>query len=107
MPYLDRNTLARLTAASPGDADGEIDLRGLDTAEALARLNSLLSGSREDEVRRYCVRIDPADGQRTETLFLPVGRTLLAARRAGLLAHCRPLSGGEGYLIEIADPDSG
>lgn len=102
MPFFDDNPLGKL-AFQPGDADAVLDLRGLDAAAALARLDALLTDPGVS--RTYLVRFDPAVGDGRETLFLPLGRRLLEARRAGTLSRCLPAADGAGYFIAF-DPAS-
>lgn len=104
-PHFDDNPLSRLAFLTP-QADAELDLRGLTKRSALAAIERLLEAGPTPARRTYRVRFDPADGERGETLFLPVGRRLLAARRAGELARCLPLQSGDGYFIELADRDT-
>ncbi len=100
-PFFDENPLSGL-AFQASEAEAELDLRGLAAGQALARIETLLSDVGADRVRTYLLRFDPADGKRGETLFLPVGRRLLEARRAGQLTRCLPLQAGDGYFIELA-----
>ena len=105
-PFFDENPLAKL-AGNMVSADHELDLRGLDERQALARIDDLLSNAEPRHGATYCLRFDPADGGGSETLFLPVGRRLLEARRAGQLLRCLPLESGDGYLIALAAGDAG
>jgi hypothetical protein len=96
MPYFDRNPLEQL--ALQADAyEAEIDLRGLDSTAALQRIEALLQQPRSHD--RFLVRFDPPARNGRETLFLPLGRRLLEARRAGLLRRCLPSPDGCGYFI--------
>lgn len=101
MPHFPDNPLDKL-AIKPGDADAELDLGGEDVDSALARLDELLAAPRGN-AHSYCIRFDPPAGDGRETLFQPVGRHLLAARRAGRIASCLPLSDGTGYVILLDD----
>lgn len=102
MPHFDTNPLHGL-ALQPGQAEAELDLRGLDTDSALARVEQLLAGADPARPRSYRLIFDPARGDGTETLFQPLGRRLLQARRDGQLKSCLPLSDGAGYFIALAD----
>lgn len=101
-PFFEKNPLTRL-AGLEGEAEAELDLRGLGKSQAIAELEALLSGPGAGQT--YHIRFDPADGDRVETLFLPVGRRLLEARRAGRLTRCLPLQTGDGYFIELGDAE--
>jgi len=78
---------------SDAKADAEIDLRGLDLIPALERLGHGLAHLR---VRTVRVLIDPASPTSGETLFQPVGRYLLEARRDGDVLAMQPLQAKDG-----------
>jgi hypothetical protein len=99
MPFFDENPLAGLTL-QPGDADQTLDLRGLDEQEAMARVEDLLNDP--GACGSYLVQFDAAATVTRETLFLPVGRRLLQARRGGTVRRCLPVADGTGYYIELA-----
>lgn len=100
MPFFDDNPVGKL-ALPPGKADSELDLRGLTATEALDRVERLLNACNRST--RIFIRFDPAANDGRETLFLPLGRQLLAARRDGRLAHCLPTADGAGYFVETKD----
>lgn len=99
MPEYKSNPLEAL-AFSPGDADEIVDLCGLPREAALAQVEELITVAPAG--RRYLLRFTPAGGDGQETLFQPLGRQLLAARRAGRLLSCLPTGDGAGYLIVIS-----
>lgn len=99
MPYFDENPLEKL-AAQAGDAEATLDLRGLPATEAMNQVEQLISYGSEQTT--WLIRFDAASDDGRETLFQPLGRRLLAARRAGLLASCLPAADGAGYLIAFA-----
>lgn len=99
MPFFDENPLAKL-ALQPGHADGELDLRGLTSGEALDRIEQVLAKCKPST--RLLIRFEPAGEDGRETLFLPVGRHLLTARRDGRLKHCLPIADGAGYFVETS-----
>jgi hypothetical protein len=101
MPFFDHNPLSSLADAE-GRAQAELDLRGLQFDEALRRVELLLSDVRTPGAASYLIRFDPAVPGRGETLFLPLGRRLLAARRAGILDSCLPLPDGAAYYIGLS-----
>lgn len=100
MPFFDENPLARL-ALQPGNTDSELDLRGLTLADALTRIEQALAECQPST--RLLIRFEPAGGDGRETLFLPIGRYLLAARRDRRLKRCLPTADGAGYFVETAD----
>lgn len=99
MPYFEQNPLDKL-AFRPGDAEAVLDLSGLPPDQAMHTVEQLLhtpapAGS-------YLIRFDRAAADGRETLFLPLGRRLLEARRAGTLRRCLPVADGAGYFIAFA-----
>lgn len=99
MPFFDENPLTRL-ALQAGDPQAELDLRGMPVDQAMQAVESLLGTA--GEAASYRIRFDPARDDGRETLFLPIGRRLLQARREGRLASCLPAADGAGYVIVFA-----
>jgi hypothetical protein len=99
MPFFDENPLQQL-AFQPGDADAELDLRGMLHQQAMQRVEQLLDDP--GVPKTYLLVFDAAASDGRETLFLPLGRRLLQARRNGVLARCLPASQGNAYFIEFA-----
>ncbi len=99
MPYFEQNPLQQL-AIQVGEIEAEIDLRGYALGPALARIARVLD-PKSGSPRRYAVRFDPPRGDGTRTLFQPVGRFLLEARRQGRIARCLPLPDGTGFYLEL------
>lgn len=102
MPHLDPDQ-ARHLLHDGGAAEAELDLRGLPQAEALERLKRLVDEPVRPGPVRYAVRIDPPAPGGGETLFHPVGRFLLDARRRGRVARFAPLADppGGGFFVEL------
>ncbi len=102
MPFLDPAQARHLLGDSP-EPEAELDLRGLARDAALAKLVRLLDDRVAPGPRRYAVRIDPPVAGGGETLFLPVGRFLLEARRTGRITRFAPLAepAGGGYSVDI------
>ena len=101
MPFFEQNPLSGLGGTGQR-AEAELDLRGLAFDEALRRVETLLTGERAGGAFSYLIRFDPAVPGGGETLFLPLGRRLLAARRAGILDSCLPLPDGAAYYIGLS-----
>ena len=99
MPYFDDNPLDKLSL-QPGSADAQLDLRGLSATDALGRVEALLDSTAHRTT--VMIRFDAAADDGRETLFLPLGRRLLEARRNGRLTRCLPVSDGAAYFIEMA-----
>ena len=85
------------------EAEGELDLRGVQASEALSLLKQVVQAGRPERPSSLVILIDPATATSGETLFLPVGRALLDAKRRGLLARCHPLSedNDSGFFVEF------
>jgi hypothetical protein len=99
MPYFNENPLDKLVF-QPGAADAELDLRGLPAAHAMRAVEQVLHDP--SPAGSYLIRFDPAGDDGHETLFLPLGRRLLQARRDGLLQRCLPASDGAAYFIAFS-----
>ncbi|WP_078120168.1 hypothetical protein [Thiosocius teredinicola] len=96
MPFFEENPLEKLVF-KPGDAEAELDLKGLATNEAMEKVEDLLAA--EVSAASYLITFDGARDDGRETLFLPLGRRLLQARRDGRISRCLPASDGTGYFI--------
>jgi hypothetical protein len=101
VPFFEQNPLRKLAVVS-GKAEVRIDLRGMAEEQARARLAEAIERGRRGGTASFSVHFDPARGDGRETLFLPVGRMLLEARRAGKIRRCLPLPDGDGYYFELA-----
>ncbi len=81
----------------------DLDLRGMAVDDALVAIEAMLQrwAGRETTV---VVRITPASPTSGETLFQPVARQLLSARRAGLITRFSPLSQppGGGFHVTMS-----
>jgi len=109
MDQIDARQLDRLTLRNP-IADYELNLRGATPALAERSIATMLERSRFRRPRLILVSLDPPSPGGGETLFQPVGRQLLEARRAGLLSLCRALDpsaiAGVGFCIEtVGNPN--
>lgn len=90
---------------SDAKAEAELDLRGLELIPALEKLGH---GLAHLGVRTVRVLIDPASPTSGETLFQPVGRYLLEARRDGDVLAMSPLQAKDrkgqalaGFLVHL------
>jgi len=99
MPLFDDNPLEKL-AFDPGAIDKTVDLGELPVARALEEVDTVLQNASPG----LCIRLRfaPARGDGTETLFQPLGRFLLQARRDGRLERCLPASDGAAYVVVVA-----
>ncbi|NQW11290.1 MAG: hypothetical protein HQ481_15600 [Alphaproteobacteria bacterium] len=100
--------IERLTRVG-ADAEYTLDLAGLDLPHARESVARMLERSRFRAPRDIAVLLDPPPEGGGETLFQPIGRQLLDARRAGLLERLEPLSreAGLGYRIAtVGNPEA-
>lgn len=99
MPFFDENPLHKL-AFQADDAERLLDLRGIADGAALQQVETLLENG--IPAQTCLIQFDPAGTEGRETLFLPLGRRLLQARRDGILARCLPAADGAAYFIAFA-----
>ena len=102
MPLFEPDSIRTLV----GDrANGEhtLDLRGVSLNNAKSAISQMLEQRCSGNLESLVIRIDPATPTSGETLFLPVGRQLLEARRCGLIARFHPLpeADGGGFYVEL------
>ena len=93
MPFFNENPLQKLLF-QPGDAEAVLDLQGMSVEQAMLAVEALLRAP--GEAQSYLIQFDGAAADGRETLFLPLGRRLLQARREGQIRRCLPASGGAG-----------
>ncbi len=108
MPHFDDFYAAKLRGGlGQADADSILDLRGASVAQALASLDALIESSRFGAPKSVAVLLDPPPEGGGETLFQPVGRQLLDARRKGLVIRLNPLPAhdGLGFYAHLAGQD--
>lgn len=96
MPYFESNPLENLQIAS-SDAEETLDLGGLGLEPALQQLDSLLEA--QGPAASYAVIFNGARNDGQETLFQPIGRHLLQARKDGRIAKLFPITDGTGYFL--------
>ncbi len=86
------------------DAESVLDLRGADAARAEVSLTDMLQRSRFSKGKTVAVRLDPPPEGGGETLFQPVGRQLLEAKKRGWVERLQtlPASDGLGFYVALA-----
>ncbi|GGK27690.1 hypothetical protein [Salinarimonas ramus] len=105
MPHFDPHYADKLRGSHGlAQADTVLDLRGVARPAAEASLAELIERSRFGEAISVAVRIAAPIPGAGETLFQPVGRTLLEARRKGHVASLSPLPAqdGLGFFVRLA-----
>jgi len=104
MPHFDPFYADKLRGAQGvADADHVLDLRLVDRVGAEAALAALIAGADEGPARTVAVRLAAPIPGAGETLFQPVGRALLDARKAGVVESLSPLPGqdGLGFFVRV------
>ena len=102
-------TGALLGSLGISNADAVLDLREADAAQADASVKDLIERSLFLPRRAVAIQLSPPPEGGGETLFLPVGRQLLAARKRGWIARMSPLPAhdGLGYFVVFPGRDTG
>lgn len=105
MPFLELYDVHALVGRQATGTD-TLDLRGASVGHARIAIRMLLAQVRSPEPTTVVIRLDPATAVSGETLFLPVGRQLLDARRRGLVNrfHPLPIAEGGGFYVELPGP---
>lgn len=103
MPLLDQDQIRELVGHQ-ASADYELDLRGVSVEHARIAIERMLERRRFVEATAVVIRIDPATPTSGETLFLPVGKQLLEARRRQLVDRFAPLPEGDGVGFHVELP---
>ena len=84
------------------DAESVLDLRAANPARAEASLADMLERSRFAKGKTVAIRLDPPPEGGGETLFQPVGRRLLDAKRRGWIERLQTLPAGDGLGFYVA-----
>lgn len=84
------------------DADSVLDLRGTNRPTAEASLADMLERSRFGKGKTVAIQLDPPPEGGGETLFQPIGRLLLDAKRRGLVERLQTLPAGDGLGFYVA-----
>lgn len=102
MPYFEDFYAAKLRGSQgAADADEVLNLRLSDKAGGLAQLEQVLAQGARRPPRTIAVLLAAPPAGGGETLFQPVGRRLLDAKREGTLRHLSslPAEDGLGFFI--------
>jgi hypothetical protein len=85
------------------DAEAVLDLRGATREQATASLQDMLERSRFAATKTVAVLLDPPPAGGGETLFQPVGRALLEARKRGWIDRLQtlPAQDGLGFYVML------
>lgn len=109
MPWFEPSSIHALVGDST-QGEHTLDLRGVCVTHARSAISKMLERSRSGDATSVVIRIDPATATSGETLFLPIGRQLLDARKRGLVTRFHPLpeADGGGFYVELPGrPENG
>jgi hypothetical protein len=86
------------------DADAVLDLRGATREKAAASLQDMLERSRFAQAKSVAIRLDAPPAGGGETLFQPVGKALLDAKKRGWIERLQtlPAQDGLGFYVVLA-----
>jgi hypothetical protein len=84
------------------DAEAVLDLRGASAEKAAASIQDMLERSRFAAAKTVAIRLDAAREGGGETLFQPVGRALLAAKKRGWIERLQTLPAHDGLGFYVA-----
>ena len=90
------------------DAESVLDLRGATREQAALSLQDLLERSRFAEEKSVAVRLDPPPEGGGETLFQPIGKALLEAKKRGWIERLQTLPSDDGlgfYVVLAGKPE--
>ena len=105
MPHFDEFYANKLRGSlGVSDAEAVLDLRGVVRPKAEASVKDMLERSRFAHPKTVAIRLDPPPEGGGETLFQPVGRLLLDAKRRGWIErlHTLPVHDGLGFYVALA-----
>ncbi|AWB22854.1 hypothetical protein DA075_19700 [Methylobacterium currus] len=105
MPHFDEFYANKLRGSlGVTDAESVLDLRGAPRPQAEASLADMLERSRFAKGKTVAVRLDGPTPGGGETLFQPVGRQLLDAKRRGWVERLQtlPAQDGLGFYVALA-----
>jgi hypothetical protein len=105
MPHFDEFYANKLRGSlGLADAQAVLDLRGAARAKAEASIKDMLERSRFAEPKTVAIRLDPPPQGGGETLFQPIGRLLLDAKRRGWIERLQtlPAHDGLGFYVALA-----
>jgi hypothetical protein len=86
------------------DAESILDLRKASREQAAASIQDMLERSRFAQSKTVAIRLAPPPEGGGETLFQPVGKALLEAKKRGWIDRLQtlPAHDGLGFYVELA-----
>jgi len=105
MPHFDEFYANKLRGGlGVTDAESVLDLRGASRERAEASIQDMLERSRFGARKSVAVRLDSPPQGGGETLFQPIGRALLEAKKRGWIDRLQtlPAQDGLGFYVVLA-----
>lgn len=105
MPHFENFYADKLRGALGAvDADTVLDLREVSRELAAVALQDMLERSRFGDAKTVAIRLSPPPEGGGETLFQPVGKALLEAKKRGWITrlHTLPAQDGLGFYVSLA-----
>ena len=105
MPYFDEFYANKLRGSlGVADAEAILDLRGANAVSAEASVKDMLERSRFAQAKTVAIRLDPPPEGGGPTLFQPLGRQLLDAKKRGWIERLQtlPAHDGLGFYVALA-----
>ena len=105
MPHFDEFYASKLRGGlGVTDAESVLDLRAASREKAAASIQDMLERSRFSPSKAVAIRLDPPPEGGGETLFQPVGKALLEAKKRGWIDRLQtlPVQDGLGFYVVLA-----
>ena len=105
MPHFDEFYANKLRGSlGLTDAEAVLDLRGATREQAAMSIQDMLERSRFAVAKSVAVLLDPPPEGGGETLFQPIGRALLEAKKRGWVDRLLtlPAADGLGFYVALA-----
>ena len=105
MPHFDEFYANKLRGSlGLTDAEAVLDLRGATREQAAASIQDMLERSRFAAMKTVAVLLNPPPEGGGETLFQPIGRALLEAKKRGWVDRLQtlPAQDGIGFYLALA-----
>jgi hypothetical protein len=109
MPHFDEFYANKLRGSlGVAEAETVLDLRGATREQASASLQDMLERSRFGAAGSVAIRLAPPPEGGGETLFQPIGKALLEAKKRGWVTRLQTLPAHDGlgfYLVLAGKPE--
>jgi hypothetical protein len=105
VPHFDEFYANKLRGSlEASDAEAVLDLRGASVEQAVASIRDMLERSRLGAAKSVAIMLDPPPEGGGETLFQPIGRALLEAKKRGWIERLQtlPAHNGLGFYVALS-----